>query len=88
MNAKLCFLQYIIIVTGHGVDYTAGPYSVTFPVGSITALFNVIIMNDNILESNEKFVLTVDPSTLPSNSRVTVGIPSNSTVTIIDNEGK
>ena len=45
-------------------------------------------MDDNILESNEKFVLTVDPSTLPSNGRVTVGIPSNSTVTIIDDEGK
>ena len=88
MNAKLYCLQYIITVTGHGVDYAAGPYSVTFHAESIAALFDVIIMNDDILESDEKFILTVDPSSLPSNGRVTVGIPSNSTVTVIDDEGK
>ena len=57
----------------------------TFSAESTRASFNVSIKNDTLLESNETFILTINPTSIPRN--VTVGI-SNSTVTIVDDEGK
>ena len=48
--------------------------------------FNVTIMDDNILESNETFQLSINSSSLPN--RVTVDNPSVVTVTIVDNDCK
>ena len=64
-----------------------GPFPVTFLAGSTTALFDVSIVNDNVLESDENFTLTVNSSSI-SDTRVTVGSPSDSTITIMDDEGK
>ena len=47
---------------------------------------NVSLTDDNIFERNERFMITIDPSSLPNN--VTVGDPSEATVTIVDNDGK
>ena len=47
--------------------------------------FNVSITDDNVLEDDENFSLTIDPSSLPSN--VTADNPSQATVTIVDNDG-
>ena len=78
-------MQHIINVIGGGTDYTSGPYTVTFSANSTTASFDVSINNDNVLESDETFILTIDPTSLPSNVAVDI---SNSTVTIMDDEGK
>ena len=64
------------------MDYTSGPYTVTFPAGQTTATFDIPINDDNIYEINENFILTINPSSLPSD--VTVGSPSEATVTIVD----
>ena len=48
--------------------------------------FDVLITDDNILESDKVFNLTIDPSSLPR--RVTVTDPSQAVVTIIDNESE
>ena len=76
------------MLIGRGVDYYSGPYSVTFPAGVTRVSFNVPITNDNILESDEKFHLTIEigSSSLPSG--VTVGNPYQTTVTIVDDDGK
>ena len=63
----------------------SGPYTVTFSAGSTTASFNVSSIDDNVLESDEKFILTIDPSSLPNN--VIVGSSNHSTITILDDEG-
>ena len=68
------------------MDYISGPYTVTFTAGTIHASFNVSITDDNVFERNENFLLTIHPSSLPSN--VTVGDPGQVTVTIVDNDGK
>ena len=68
------------------MDYTSGPYTVTFPAGQTTATFDVPINDDDILEGNENFILTIDPSSLPSD--VSVGDPDQATVTIVDNDRK
>ena len=68
------------------MDYISGPYNVIFPAGKTTAAFPVPIIDDNILEENENFTLTINSSSLPSN--VTVGDPGEATVTIVDNDRK
>ena len=68
------------------MDYGSRPYEVTFTAGTTEASFNVSLTDDNIFERNEKFMITIDPSSLPSN--VTVGDPDQVTVTIVDNDGK
>ena len=68
------------------MDYTSGPYTVTFAAGQTTATFNVPITDDMILEGDEDFMLTIDSSSLPDG--VTRGTPPEATVTIVDNDGK
>ena len=68
------------------MDYTSGPYTVTIPAGSTTATFYVPINDDNILERNENFMLTIDEASLPTG--VTRGTPGEATVTIVDDDRK
>ena len=48
--------------------------------------FDVNIMNDNLLELDETFKLRINSSSLPN--RVIVNSPSETTVTIMDNDRK
>ena len=72
-------------MTGGGVDYGSGPFTVIIPAGDISVPFDVPIINDNVLEANESFNLTINSSSLPN--RVTVTNPYQATVTIVDNDG-
>ena len=68
------------------MDYTSGPYTVTFPAGATIASFNVSVNNDYILEDNENFILTINSPSLST------GIASSdldqATVIIVDNACK
>ena len=68
------------------MDYTSGPYTVTFPAGSTTATFNISINDDDIMEGDENFMLTINETSLPTN--VTRGIFGEATVTIVNDYGK
>ena len=68
------------------MDYTSGPYTVTFAAGQTTATFDVPINDDNIYEGNEDFILNIDGASLPTG--VTAGSPDEATVTIVDDDGK
>ena len=69
------------------MDYTSGPYTVTFPAGQTTATFNVPINDDDILEGGEDFMLIINETSLPTN--VTRGTPGEeATVTIVDDDRK
>jgi len=72
--------------TGGGIDYGSGPYTVTFPLGVTRVSFNAPITDDNILEGNENFTLTIDSSSLPDS--VTRANPGSATVTIVDEDRK
>ena len=49
--------------------------------------FEISLTDDTIYEGNENFILTIDPSSLPTG--VTVGSRDQATVTIVDdNDGK
>lgn len=67
-------------------DYVSGPYTATFPAGTNSASFVVSITNDNLLEGNEIFILSLDALLLPRG--VTIGQPARATVTITDSGGK
>ena len=73
-------------MTGGGVDYESGPYTVIIPAGQISASFDVPIIDDDVLEGNVNFNLTISTSSLPN--RVTVTNPYQAAVTIVDNDGK
>lgn len=68
------------------VDYVSGPYTITFLPRVTYVILDVPIINDDIVETNESFILTIDPSSLPSN--VVVGDPYEATVTILNDDSK
>jgi len=83
----VCYLQlfysnYFLIED----DYDVGPYNVTFPAGDTTVSFNVTIIDDRILESDETFQLSINTEKLPDN--VTINDPINITVNIVDDDCK
>ena len=68
------------------MDYVSGPYTVTFPAGVTSVLFDIPINDDDVFEGNENFTITIDPSSLPTD--VSVGNPGQATVTIVDDDRK
>ena len=68
------------------MDYTPGPYNVTFIAGMISVQVFIPIFEDITIEIDESFNLTIDASSLPSS--VTVGDPDQATVTIVEDSGK
>ena len=67
-------------------DYIPGPFNVAFIAGKISATFNVLINDDDILEENENFYLSIDQTSLP----LSVSIDGNdeATVTIVNDDGE
>ena len=76
------------IFSAGGVDYISGPYDVTFPAGETNATFDVTIVNNNLLERNENFTLTINVNSLRIPRNVTTDAIAQTTVIIIDNDSK
>ena len=68
------------------MDYTSGPYTFTISAGDTMVAFDVPIIDDNILERNEDFMLTINSTSLPDG--VTPGNPYVATVTIVDDDDR
>ena len=68
------------------MDYTSGPYIVTFPAGVTIVIFDVPIIDDMISEDVENFMLTINQISLPTD--VSRGTLVKATVNIVDNERK
>ncbi len=69
-----------------GVDYTAGPYSLTIPAGRKSAQFAIPTTEDQLFEAvDEDFGLQIDPTSLPVGYGVWSG-RENTTITIEDDE--
>ncbi len=65
----------------NGVDYTTIPNTVTFAPGATTAVINLNVIDDGLVEGTESAVLTVMPG-----SNYVVGTAANATVNVIDND--
>ena len=48
--------------SGRGIDYDSGPFNLIIPARSISFLFSIEIIDDNILEDFESFSLTISSS--------------------------
>ena len=80
-----CYNKYLMCDMIGGVDYQSGPYSVMIPTGLMSALLNIPITDDNILERNESFDLCISRLMPPSQ---VMDDASKATVTIVDDDGK
>jgi len=88
-------LSYLIIVAyyicfidlGNGVDYVSGPYYILFPIGVVQGSFNLLIIDDNIVEEIETLNLIINASALHANVS-TDNITGQALVTILDNDSK
>ena len=74
-----------MILTGE--DYALGPYSVTFPAGITITSLSISILDDNIFEGNENFIVMFNSSLLPSGV-VLDDVNNQSTIIILDDECK
>ena len=73
-------------VSGGGIDYNSGPYTVTFPAGVTSVVIDISITDDDTSENEEDFTLIIDTSSLPT--RVNTGRLVQSRVVIVDDDGK
>ena len=70
------------------IDYDSGPYTVSFAAGITDTSFNILITDDSILEGNETFYLTIDPSSLRDDTNVDVGSLFQVRVIIVEDDCK
>ena len=70
------------------MDYDSGPYTITFAVGVTAVSFSISITDDSIVEGNERFYLTIDPSSLRDDTNVDVGSIFQATVIIEEDDCK
>ena len=85
---KVCTYDFILSHTGGGVDYDSGPYTVTFPAGQTRASFDVPTNDDNILEDDENFHLSIVNITTLFISRVSASGRTQTTIIIMDTDSK
>ena len=67
-------------------DYDDGPHRITFPAGTTIVYLNIPIIDDNIVEDDENFTLTINSSSLPTN--IVIGNVNEITVTIANDDCK
>jgi len=67
-------------------DYLNGVPSVKFPANTIMQFVNITICDDNVLEEDETFSVTIVSNSNPDN--VTNGSPDNVIVTFVDDDRK
>ena len=80
------YVPHLWILLVAGSDYGAGLLQATFPIGSMeggTSCVNISILQDLVLEGDHSFGVQVTSATP---SVVMVGMPSEETVTILDDE--
>ena len=68
------------------MDYDSGPYTATITTGNDRTTISIPVNDDDIVEGNENFVVTIEMSSLPND--FVLGTDSQATVTIRDEDSK
>ena len=76
----------IILFLGNGQDYDSGQYNITFAAGVVNISFGIQITDDQVLEQDEFFVLSLH--SLFNNNNITVGNVSQAVVIILNTDSK
>ena len=87
MITRVCFSDPNCM-TSDGEDYDGGDYSVIFPAGSNKESFSIPITDDDILETDETFFLTLVFPQPAQDIGVMRGVPFMCNVAIIDDDGE
>jgi len=82
----LIFKCILTICFAGGVDFTSGPYVVTFPMSRIFMVYNISIDADRILEVDETFKIAIDSASLPFD--VFSRAPDEVSLVIVDDDRK
>jgi len=87
-SCMISLCSYFCIHTGD--DYRCSTCNRTLINGTRSVIFSINIVDDNIFELDEEFVLTNITTLIPSSSsiRVITGSPEQTTVIITDNDCK
>lgn len=88
IHVMYCYQFTSLNVTIVGVDYGQSgvtSYPVTFTAGSTMESVTIPIINDNIIEGNETFRVTINPISMLG---IVTGTPDTAVVTIIETTGK
>ena len=75
----------MINVTGEGVDYDSGPYSIIVFAGMTSVPFSISINNDMMFEDNETIMLSIHSNL---SYDIIVGDPGEAIVTIVNDDSK
>ena len=72
------------------IDYNSGPYNVTFIAGMTTASLNISIIEDDVLENNENFFLTINQiyHNYSGFNKITIDTTDRPIVNIVDDDCK
>ncbi len=68
-----------------GTDYTALTGTVMIPAGSTTAVIDIDVIDDNILDDDKRAIVQLT-SVSSGDPQITVGSPNKGTVTILDED--
>ena len=79
-------IKFVSIKLNTGSDYELEPYTVNFSPNMTRMGFDVLIIDDKLLEGNETFNLNINKSSLPES--VTIDDRGQAKVTIVDDDGK
>ena len=71
-----------------GEDYRGAQFSVFFPPGENNISFNVSIINDDVIELDERFALDLEIPEAAAALRVVRGSPDTATVNILDDDSE
>ena len=70
---------------GGGVDFNSATQTATITAGASSSTINITVINDNIVEGDEMFTMTLNVPTSPA---ITIGNITMATVTIIDSTSR
>ena len=83
----ICIQLLISIFCTAGVDYDSNPQAVVFPPssGASEMCFEIAIRNDDVVESNEEFLVNLQ---IPGGTNADIGTIDSTCVQIIDDDGE
>ena len=70
---------------GGGVDFNSATQTATITAGASSSTINITVINDNIVEGDEMFTMTLNVPTSPG---ITTGNITMATATIIDSTSR
>ena len=74
-----------VYISGGGVDFNSATQTATITAGSSSSTINITVNDDNIVEGDEMFTMTLNVPTSPG---ITAGSITMATATIIDSTSK